>query len=89
MKIPSTPPVAGSTMQPPLKSAATESVKPSVTAAQPHVYSGPVTQAQQMLRDMPEVDLQRVAELKAALGRGELELDAESLSRSMMDYYRR
>jgi len=38
---------------------------------------------------MPDVDTQRVADLKAAIRNGELDLDADSLSRSMMDYNRR
>lgn len=70
-----------------LKSPATESVKTS--AAAPSVPAAPISQAQQALRGMPEVDSQRVAELKAAISKGELDTDPASLAQTMMDYYRR
>lgn len=87
MKIASHSLVAGMTMRAQLKNAGAESAKtPAVPSSEP---AGPVSQALQTLRDMPDVDTRRVAELKAAMRNGELDLDADSLSRSMMDYYRR
>lgn len=70
-----------------MKSPAAESVKNAAAPASDPV--GPVSLAQQTLRDMPDVDSQRIAELKAAVSQGKLDLDADSLSRAMMDYYRR
>lgn len=58
----------------------------AASAAEP---LSPISHAQQTLRDMPEVDMPRVAELKAAIGRGELDISADSLASTMMDYYRR
>ena len=87
MKITSHSLIAGTTVRPSLKSAGAESEKTSAVASSEP--AGPISQAQQTLRDMPDVDIQRVAELKAALRDGKLDLDADSLSRSMMDYYRR
>lgn len=74
-------------MQNTIKSPATENVKTS--AATPAVPTAPISQAQQALRSMPEVDSQRVAELKAAISKGELDTDPASLAQTMMDYYRR
>ncbi|MEJ4043020.1 flagellar biosynthesis anti-sigma factor FlgM [Erwinia sp. SLM-02] len=74
-------------MQNTIKSPAAESAKtPAAASSAP---SAPISQAQQALRDMPEVDSQRVAELKAAIGKGELDTDPASLAKTMMDYYRR
>lgn len=87
MKITSNLSVPGSAMQNTIKSPAAESLKTS--AAPASAPSAPISQAQQALRAMPDVDTQRVAELKTAIARGELAIDAESLARSMMDFYRR
>lgn len=87
MKIAAHSLVAGMTVRPQLNNAGAESAKtPVVPSSEP---AGPISQAQQTLRDMPDVDNQRVAELKAAIRNGGLDLDPDSLSRSMMDYYRR
>lgn len=48
-----------------------------------------ISEAQQSLRQMPEVDEARVAEMKQAIASGELTPDSEKLARSMMDYFRR
>ena len=74
-------------MQNTIKSPATENVKTS--AATPSVPTAPISQAQQALNSMPEVDSQRVAELKAAISKGALDTDPASLAQTMMDYYRR
>lgn len=87
MKITSHSIAADMTVRPQLKNSGVERTKMSaVPSCEP---TGPISQAQQTLRDMPDVDTQRVTELKAAMRNGELDLDADSLSRSMMDYYRR
>lgn len=70
-------------MQNNIKGPAAESEKPSAAAT---AQAAPISQA---LRDMPEVDNQRVAELKAAIRQGDLDLAPESLAQTMMDYYRR
>ena len=46
-------------------------------------------EARQALAAMPEVDSAKVAEVKAALGRGELTADSEGLARSMLSFYQR
>ncbi|RFA30836.1 flagellar biosynthesis anti-sigma factor FlgM [Alkalilimnicola ehrlichii] len=48
----------------------------------------PIGQMQQALRAMPDVDLEKVAEIKLALQRGEVSLDVEELARSVMAYHR-
>ncbi|MTD26961.1 flagellar biosynthesis anti-sigma factor FlgM [Erwinia sorbitola] len=87
MKITSNPLVAGGPLQSAPKSSAAESMKTATVAAS--AAAGPISQAQQTLREMPDVDNQRIAELKTAISQGELDLDPQSLSRSMMDYFRR
>lgn len=87
MKITAHSLVANITARPQLKTSGAESTR---TAAVPSAErAGPISQAQQTLRDIPDIDTQRVAELKAAILNGELDLDVDSLSRSMMDYHRR
>ncbi|MGK8439894.1 flagellar biosynthesis anti-sigma factor FlgM [Ectopseudomonas hydrolytica] len=44
-------------------------------------------QLQQALRSLPEVDLDKVAQLKAALARGELSSDPAALAGSMLTYH--
>lgn len=44
-------------------------------------------QLQQALRSLPEVDLDKVAQLKAALARGELSSDPQALAGSMLTYH--
>ena len=44
-------------------------------------------QLQQALRALPEVDLDKVAQLKAALARGELSSDPAALAGSMLTYH--
>lgn len=53
------------------------------------LQSGPVSQTQQALRAMPEVDTDRVSAMQAAIRNGELSLNSSSLAGAMMDYYRR
>lgn len=48
----------------------------------------PLEQMQQALREMPEVDLDKVAKLKQALQRGELETDPAQLANSMLAHHR-
>lgn len=47
-----------------------------------------LTQASQSLQAMPDVDLTRVAEVRAALARGEISLDAGRLANIIADYHR-
>ena len=44
-------------------------------------------QLQEALRSLPEVDLDKVAQLKAALARGELSSDPAALAGSMLTYH--
>lgn len=48
-----------------------------------------LTQARDQLGQLPEVDLNKVAEIKAALGRGEIGLDSDSLAHSMLAFFQR
>jgi len=48
-----------------------------------------LTQARDQLAQLPEVDLDKVAEVKAALSRGEIGLDSEALARSMLAFFQR
>lgn len=45
-------------------------------------------QLQAAMRDLPDVDLDRVAQIKQALQRGEIVSDSASLARSMVTYHR-
>ena len=51
-------------------------------------HDSTLTDAQQQLRQMPDVDMEYVQSVKAALQAGELSVDSATLSRAMMDYYR-
>lgn len=44
---------------------------------------------QQELAAMPEVDLEKVAQAKAAIRDGNLNVDPDSLARAMQQYYRK
>ncbi len=48
-----------------------------------------VSQLQQTLKAMPEVDLARVCEIKATLEMGEPLLDCRVLASAIIDFYRR
>lgn len=48
----------------------------------------PLEKLQAVLDSLPVVDLDKVAELKAALSNGEIKLDSASLSQSMLSYHR-
>lgn len=47
----------------------------------------PVEQLQEALGALPDVDLDKVAAIRDALARGEISLDPEALSRSMLDFH--
>ncbi|WP_371367651.1 flagellar biosynthesis anti-sigma factor FlgM [Pseudomonas sp. QL9] len=47
----------------------------------------PVEQLQDALGALPDVDLDKVAAIRDALARGEISLDPEALSRSMLDFH--
>ncbi|WP_241580572.1 flagellar biosynthesis anti-sigma factor FlgM [Rosenbergiella nectarea] len=48
-----------------------------------------LTQAREQLGQLPEVDLDKVAEVKAALSRGEIGLDSDALAQSMLAFFQR
>jgi len=48
-----------------------------------------ISQPQQVLHAMPEVDTDRIYAMQAAIRNGELSLDCDLLAGAMMDYYRR
>lgn len=47
----------------------------------------PVEQLQDALGALPDVDLDKVAAIRDALARGEISLDPEALSRSILDFH--
>lgn len=47
----------------------------------------PLEQLHDALGSLPEVDLDKVEQIKAALQRGEIKLDTGALSRSMLAYH--
>ncbi|MDF3933850.1 flagellar biosynthesis anti-sigma factor FlgM [Pseudomonas citronellolis] len=47
----------------------------------------PLEQLQDALGALPDVDLDKVAAVRDALARGEISLDVEALSRSMLDFH--
>jgi len=48
----------------------------------------PLGQLQEALQALPEVDLEKVEEIKQALQRGEIPVDAKQLARSVLNYHR-
>ena len=48
-----------------------------------------LAQAREQLGQLPDVDLDQVAQVKAALSRGEIGLDAEALAQSMLSFFQR
>ncbi|MGY4534363.1 negative regulator of flagellin synthesis FlgM [Pseudomonas sp. TE3786] len=47
----------------------------------------PLEQLQDALGSLPEIDMDKVQQIKAALQRGEINLDLGALSRSMLAYH--
>jgi len=47
----------------------------------------PLEQLQEALGSLPEIDMDKVQQFKAALQRGEISLDLGALSRSMLAYH--
>lgn len=41
---------------------------------------------QQMIADMPEVDKQRIAELRESIEKGEYQVDSQKLAQNMIDF---
>lgn len=41
---------------------------------------------QQMIADMPEVDKQRIADLRASIENGEYQVDSQKLAQNMIDF---
>jgi negative regulator of flagellin synthesis FlgM len=63
--------------------------RPAATAqARPASAELPLEQLQEALGSLPDVDLDKVAALKAALKNGELSSDVDSLARSMLAHHR-
>ena len=60
----------------------------TTAAANPALASEVLTAAAQRMDAMPEVDLARVAEVRAALARGEIGLDAAHLANIIAAYHR-
>lgn len=48
----------------------------------------PLEQLQQALRDLPEVDLEKVTAIKLALQRGEISVDSVQLAACILAYHR-
>lgn len=74
---------------PPVNQVIASAVENPASAAVSVAETGQVSQTQQALKAMPEVDLARVSEMQAALEEGTLLLDSSVLAKAMMDYYRR
>ncbi|GLK91358.1 flagellar biosynthesis anti-sigma factor FlgM [Pseudomonas turukhanskensis] len=55
--------------------------------AQAGSESLPLEQLQDALGSLPEIDMDKVQQIKAALQRGEISLDVGALSRSMLAYH--
>ena len=62
--------------------AQTSTASRAATSAEPRLE-----QLQEALRSLPEVDLDKVAQLKAELARGELSSDPQALAGSMLTYH--
>nr|MBF0683072.1 flagellar biosynthesis anti-sigma factor FlgM [Pseudomonas sp.] len=70
-----------------LSSARQAPARPSAQPAR-QAESLPLEQMHDALRAMPEVDLDRVAAIKQALQRGEIDTDLGQLASSMLSYHR-
>lgn len=71
----------------PVKTESSEKVAPSKISSPSTEQT--LTQARDQLAQLPEVDLNKVAEVKAALSRGEIGLDSEALAHSMLAFFQR
>lgn len=64
------------------------SAQPSASSARAVASAEPrLEELQSALRSLPEVDMDKVATLKAALARGELLSDPQALAGSMLTYH--
>lgn len=57
-------------------------------AVQPLTAAQPPSQAAGVLQALPEVDLDKVAAVRAALARGEISFDADKLAATIAAYHR-
>jgi len=62
--------------------------RPAAQATARQAESLPLEQLHDALRDLPEVDLDRVKAIRQALQRGEIATDVEALAGSMLSYHR-
>ncbi|AKJ41382.1 flagellar biosynthesis anti-sigma factor FlgM [Pragia fontium] len=62
--------------------------KRNVASQANEALSETVKVAQKELASMPEVDLQKVAEIKAAIQDGKINIDADELAAAIQKYYR-
>ena len=62
-------------------------VQPGSTARTRASQEPRLEQLQDALRSLPDIDLDKVAQLKAALSRGELSSDPAALASSMLTYH--
>ncbi|GKX50184.1 flagellar biosynthesis anti-sigma factor FlgM [Budvicia aquatica] len=67
-------------------SAAVTSKKEASATNEP--LSEALKSAQQQLAALPDVDMQKVAEIKAAIQNGQIEIDADQIAAAMQKYYR-
>lgn len=74
------------------QSAQRAEAQPRVEAVAPRVLPSKdnlrLDRMQQTLRDMPDVDESRIAQIRHALGTGELSLDVRMLASSIVSYHR-
>ncbi|MGV3346726.1 flagellar biosynthesis anti-sigma factor FlgM [Enterobacteriaceae bacterium LUAb1] len=78
--------VRSTSVAPPEKHKATQPAQetPAVT-----LNTGSLMRAQQQLHDMPEADMARVAEIKAAIQNNGIKPDIEALSAAMLEFHRK
>lgn len=72
----------------PVKKTESATTKASSVALTPSTEQT-ITQARHELAQFPEVDLDKVAQVKAGLARGEIKVDTVSLASAITDFFQR
>ncbi|WP_120994476.1 flagellar biosynthesis anti-sigma factor FlgM [Stutzerimonas urumqiensis] len=80
-------PVTPAAVEAPAKARPTAAAQPA-TSARPANASLPLEQMQAALRSLPDLDLDKVAAIKAALARGEIDTDAATLAGHVLAHHR-
>ncbi len=60
---------------------------PKISEPAMNVNTAALEKAQAEMAELPDVDMEKVAQVRAALSRGELSLDSKALSQALMQFH--